>query len=275
MEITIENNFGEKICIELNEPKDYNGNTALVCHGIGAYKEYPLVLAVAQALEKKGYRTISIDFRYGFGKSSRGMEKASLTSYIEDVKTVAAWLESTGQTMPFTIAGHSMGAMAAIWYAENYPYKVNRLIAISPPIKWRQALTLYQPEILENWEKNGKMKRFKLNSSEEYDNLSIQVLTDVEKYDLLANAPKINADVLVIAGENDKTAPVEHVRELYENVSSVKQLAIIAGADHIFSSEKNKEDMESTIMCSISPVKSLDNNMAEQYEYTKGQCQKL
>ena len=84
METIIKNKQNEDICIEVLQPENPTSKLAFIGHGITSSKEGKAMEVSKEALLKAGYTVINIDFRYNFGKSQRGMEKASLNTFVED-----------------------------------------------------------------------------------------------------------------------------------------------------------------------------------------------
>jgi pimeloyl-ACP methyl ester carboxylesterase len=77
------------------------------------------------------HRVTTIDL-LGFGQSPAPVNaRFSLDEHVEAVRKT---VERSGVKTPFTLVGHSLGALIGIRYAALYPGKVNHLVIIAPPI---------------------------------------------------------------------------------------------------------------------------------------------
>jgi pimeloyl-ACP methyl ester carboxylesterase len=98
--------------------------TIILIHGLGSY---------APAWKKniselsKNHRVIALDLP-GYGKSSKGKYKASMTFYATVVKD----LMNTLNLPSAIVGGHSMGGQIAMTLALAYPDKVDGLILVAP-----------------------------------------------------------------------------------------------------------------------------------------------
>src|SRR5207244_12794435 len=53
-----------------------------------------------------------------------------------------------------------------------------------------------------------------------------------ERFDAIAQIPRLTCPVLVIAGDNDTIVPPEQSRRMFEAASGPKRFVLIPGADH-------------------------------------------
>lgn len=77
------------------------------------------------------HRVAAIDL-LGFGESPAPINaRFSLDEHVEAVRKT---VDRAAVKTPFTLVGHSLGALIAIRYAALYPGRVNHLIIIAPPV---------------------------------------------------------------------------------------------------------------------------------------------
>jgi pimeloyl-ACP methyl ester carboxylesterase len=74
------------------------------------------------------FRTYAFDM-WGFGDSDRSPERYDLEAYTTQLDH---FMEELG-VMKAALVGHSMGAVVALRYAERYPDRVDRIMAVSTP----------------------------------------------------------------------------------------------------------------------------------------------
>ncbi|GEL09258.1 alpha/beta fold hydrolase [Salisediminibacterium halotolerans] len=77
---------------------------------------------------KDDYRTVIVE-RYGYGWSDVSDHDRDIEAVVDETRT--ALLEA-GEEGPFVIAGHSMGSIEAIHWAQSYPEEVNGVIGLDP-----------------------------------------------------------------------------------------------------------------------------------------------
>lgn len=79
---------------------------------------------------EKTHQIITIDL-LGFGSSPK--PKKAIT-HEEQVEAIRRVLKTRGIKAPFTLIGHSMGALIAIRYADTYPRDIRSLQLFNPPM---------------------------------------------------------------------------------------------------------------------------------------------
>jgi len=110
-----------KVIAYMDEGK---GEPIVFIHGLGSYA--PAWKKNIEAL-RQSYRCIAIDLP-GYGKSSKGNYKASMSAYADDV---AEFIQLLGLEKT-NLAGHSMGGQISMMTALAYPDLIHRLILVSP-----------------------------------------------------------------------------------------------------------------------------------------------
>ncbi len=104
------------------------GPAVVLCHGITATRRY--VVHGSRALERAGHLVVSYDAR-GHGESDPAPAGQGY-GYPELVADLESVVATTVGEEPFVLAGHSMGAHAAVAYALRRPERVAGLVAIGP-----------------------------------------------------------------------------------------------------------------------------------------------
>ena len=126
---------GINIAVAVFEPAKARGIVQLV-HGMCEHKER--YYAFAQWLADHGYICVIHDHR-GHGASiGDGMElgymgKGGWKAMVDEVKLVGDMARKEYGTLPFTLFGHSMGAMVVRSYAKRYDSTIDRLIVCGSP----------------------------------------------------------------------------------------------------------------------------------------------
>lgn len=105
-----------------------SGQPVVLLHGI-ASSSVTYEFVVPELVDHR--RVITLDL-LGFGKSE-APANAQFT-IDEHVDAVVRSVESVGLKTPFTLVGHSLGALISIRLAARYPKYVGHLVLVAPPV---------------------------------------------------------------------------------------------------------------------------------------------
>ncbi len=108
--------------------KSGKGSPIVLLHGMAASHRY--WYKVKELLVKRN-AVVTVDL-LGFGVSPKPHDAEY--SYKQHVQSIKRSLDELGIKKPFTLAGHSMGALIAGQYATEYPDDVSNLILVNPPL---------------------------------------------------------------------------------------------------------------------------------------------
>ena len=239
----ITNRDGKRLAIIVDVPKQPRG-LAFVAHGLGGRKEEPHTTEFARAFFDENYITIRWDARNTFGESEGAYEDATVTNYFEDMEDVMVWARTQSwYHEPFFLAGHSLGGIITLLYAEQHPKKVLGLAPISTVVSGKLSMESRIQEHgqaqIDEWKKTGWVER--VGSSGKIKRIRWHEMEERQKYDTLAHAQKITMPVLMIVGENDPTTPVKHQQLLFDAIPGKKEMHILPGQAHVFKGEETLE----------------------------------
>jgi len=82
----------------------------------------------------------------------------------------------------------------------------------------------------------------------DFDELSKEILEDIEKHDVLDSVKKITCPTLFIHGTMDHTTGFESARELFNHAIEPKTLELIDEASHNFDEDTHREQLLETII---------------------------
>lgn len=252
MNTFIHNKDGEKLAVVV-EGLENKSNHKLVFieHGLSSYKEYYVVRRAAEAFLANGYVVVTFDTRFSFGESDGDIALTSLTNSIADLETIIEWAKTQDfYTEPFALCGHSLGGGSILYYAENNPSQVNRLVPLGAMVGGKYYLRsymLYNQVFFEKWRDTNRRFCRKSNDKSISGYVPFDFVLDLQNYDLVFDAVKITADTLLITGEEDKSSTVYNNERLFEKITSAKELVILKGCPHTFDSESNQKELYETI----------------------------
>lgn len=106
-----------------------DGDVVVLLHGFLASSKY--WNKILPLLASKGLRVITIDL-LGFGDAPK--PKGSSYDYRAHTEHVGDVIALLGINQPFTLVGHSMGALVASHFTNDNPDKVKSLVLLHPPL---------------------------------------------------------------------------------------------------------------------------------------------
>jgi pimeloyl-ACP methyl ester carboxylesterase len=245
----IVNDKGQRISVQVDLPDSQKG-LAFVIHGLGGYREQPHVEAMVRAFLDKEVAVVRFDAINSFGESDGCYQDATVTGYYQDFQQVIKWASiQSWYRMPFFIAGHSLGGMCAVLYAEQNASSVCGLIPISPVVSGRLSLDAHREKNqneLEMWESTGWLETQSADGKR-IKRLPWSHMQNRLQYDLLQEASRINMPTLIIVGSADVTTPPDHAKILFDSILSKKTFQIIEDAPHTFRSDFHLQRLEKII----------------------------
>ncbi|MFW6127912.1 MAG: alpha/beta hydrolase [Halobacteriota archaeon] len=217
--------FSQEIMIKANLHIPFPGAPCVIAlHGLEGDKDRGKWPTVASYLYESGYACLRFNFR-GCGekeKSDGKFEDLTLSGRIEDYKAALQYIRSEENidTERIGVIGSSLGGMVAIAGKQ----KVKAVVTMGSPYK----VPRYGKPLIPRKEGDHYVlpsgSRFKKDFYE-----------DIQRYNLLRDV-KESPPLMIIHGSSDEVVPVEHGKILYDNAVEPKELKIIEGADHTFSS---------------------------------------
>jgi len=253
--IFIKNRKNQDLAIIIEESENQAG-LAFVMHGLGGFKEHPVVRTLAEAFLDKNYTVVTFDAADTLGESGGNMENASTTNYHEDLEDVISWAGTQEfYVEPFILAGHSLGGISTALFAEEYPDKIKALLPISTVVSGKLRCEHYPKDELEDWKKKG----VRITESRTKPGIIKKVkwteMEDCLKYDLLDKVENLMMPVLLIVGENDQSTPVEHQKILFDKLPGKKELHIIKNAPHSFRDKEHLNEIKKIIRSWLDKIK--------------------
>jgi pimeloyl-ACP methyl ester carboxylesterase len=230
-----------------------NARGILLVHGIGQegardYREHIGWLS-------KSFHVIAVDLP-GFGQS----DKANLLYSPANYARVLRYVADRFLQRPFVLVGHSMGAVASLRYAADYPEDVQRLVVVSSAgVLHRNSLTNFYlarvgleslPSAVDPLEGLAWLARKLLGTAERIRFDSQVILSTPEmrqnflggdpakiagfavvSEDLRPVVPRIRAETLIIWGGKDTIAPIRTGKVLAAKLPNAR-LTVIERAEH-------------------------------------------
>lgn len=207
---------------DLHIPHDH-APCIITLHGLEGDKDRGKWPSVASYLYRSGYACLRFNFR-GCGeleKSDGKFEDLTLSGRIEDYKAALQYIHSDERidNKRIGVIGSSLGGMVVIAGKQ----RVNAVVTMGSPYKVPRYGRPLIPQKEGDYYILPSGSRFKKDFYE-----------DMQKYDLTQDV-KEAPPLMIIHGSSDEIVTVEHAQVLYESAGEPKDLQIIEGADHTFS----------------------------------------
>jgi alpha-beta hydrolase superfamily lysophospholipase len=236
-ELVIPNRDGRRMPATLLLPEHPVG-TVVVMHGLGGWKDQPIIKCVAELFAQKGYAVLRYDESHAVTSEDNAFFKSTTTQSTRDAEDVLAYVHgATWHAAPLILAGHSLGGLVAAWYAAQHPTEVTRLVLMAPAISWRTMWWAWLPVALV-WLIRGH--RMMLGIDGKKFALAPSWWLDFFKYDGHGYAPTISAPTLIISAEHDRTVARPTQERAYARTFINGEHSMIAFADHDFDGHEDE-----------------------------------
>lgn len=237
-ELVLRNREGKRMPATLLLPELPIKGTAIVFHGIGGWRNQPIIVAIAEFLARAGYTVLRFDDADGVVGPDGDFFHTTTTKYTRNVEDVLAYVhDAKWHTGPLILAGHSMGGLIAAWYAAHHPTEVSRLILTAPAISWKSLWWSWLPLAL-IWLIRGH--RMMLGIDGKKFALSPLWWIDFFKFDGYHYAPNISAPTLIISAEEDHTVAKPFQNRHYARLFPYGEHSMVAFADHDFTGHEDE-----------------------------------
>lgn len=237
-ELVIENRDGATMPATLLRQAGASNGTAVVFHGLGGWRNQPIVRAVATTLADLGYTVFRYDESRSVTKDDGSFFYSTTTQSTRDAEDALAYVHGADwHHGPLVLVGHSMGGLIAAWYAARHPTEVARLILIAPAISWKTMWWAWLPLALV-WLIRGH--RMMLGIDGRRFALSPRWWMDFFRFDGYAYAPQIPAPTLIISAELDHTVAKPRENRRYARLFPQGEHSMVAFADHDFDGHEDE-----------------------------------
>jgi len=200
----------------------------IICHGFTGDKyEIGRFLRTARALNDAGFDALIFDFS-GSGENER--EMLTLSKQVRDLEDVYAWAKNQEYSW-IAVIGLSFGGLTAL--VANLP-GIRTLIFWAPAFYMRKFFT-------PSTEENLKKKPFTIQSSGDYDPISIDItfVESLASYDVNSYLQRLETPALIILGKKDGTIGPKDIRKGFKLLPQDEhhELIEIENATHDFEDE--------------------------------------
>jgi putative redox protein len=228
------NQQGEKIAGTLHLPKRPAGYGVVFGHCFTCSRHTRIIRQICSELAEKDFLALRFDFS-GNGQSEGEFSASNYSKQITEMQTAAAVIAEKGARW-IGLAGHSMGAVIAVLTAAR-TQAVKAVCVLAGRLSGLNATHFFSKRQLKELEDTGKVS---FSSRGRSLQLSTKFFADTEQYDLPETIKSLQKPLMVVHGDADEIISVQDAYLAKTLNPEYTELAVISGADHMFSNEMHR-----------------------------------
>ena len=228
---------GEKLAGTFHVPAKNSRHGVILGHCFTCSRHTSILRDLSLALVDAGFKVLRFDFS-GNGQSEGNFSESFYSKQVDEIKAASKFMSTRG-TSWIGLAGHSMGAMVALLAASEMDEvkAVCTLAANGSALKTKQFLTSEQ---IEELQLTGRVHFVSRGRNLE---VTDAFFADAEQYDFPSIMASLPQPLLVVHGDMDEIVPVDNAYRLRQYKRINTELAIIHGADHMFSQDGQRQEV--------------------------------
>jgi pimeloyl-ACP methyl ester carboxylesterase len=215
----------------------------IFAHGFKGFKDWGTHNLVANYFAENGFRFLKFNFSHNGTTPTQPVDFVDLIAFADN--TFSMELDDLSRVIDFAcngsaipradgvyLIGQSMGGgISIITTAEDK--RVKKLVTMASVSGFRN---LWPKQAEVQWRLQGIMYMLNSRTNQQMP-LKSTLLDDLDKHpgrlDILAKAAEITQPWLIVHGDDDKTVPLSHAKQL-EKAQPNAQFLLIKGGDHTF-----------------------------------------
>lgn len=203
---------------------------AIFAHCFTCNSNLSVVRYISRTLTNHGFGVVRFDFT-GLGRSSGEFADSNFSGNVEDLITVANYLEKEYQA-PAMLIGHSLGG-AAVLAAAAHLDSVKAIVTIGAPAEVDHVTHLFA-DGLEEIEETGSAE---VNIGGRPFRIKKQFVEDLRSRNLLETINGLKVPYLIMHSPQDTTVSIENAAKLYHAAFHPKSFISLDGADHLLTNK--------------------------------------
>jgi pimeloyl-ACP methyl ester carboxylesterase len=209
----------------------------LYLHGFGSEQSGEKAEFFRRQALADGFTFCSFDFE-GHGRSGGSMRDLTLTRNLENLLTVASWLERRGHPQVCLI-GSSMGGGTGLWFSALHPERVIAGLHIAPALELERSLLAWAgPEKARRWQETGSVHFANETVSCE---LGWGLIEDLREHSTEKLMTTYRTPALLLQGRLDASVPWRPVAELVARCPYAQiELHLFGDGDHRLTDRKQR-----------------------------------
>jgi putative redox protein len=231
------NQHGEKLAGSLHLPKQHNGCGVVFGHCFTCTRHTRIIRETCDALAADNFLALRFDFS-GNGQSEGEFSKSTYSKQVAEMQEASGVILKKG-VRRLGLAGHSMGAVIAVLTAPRIE-TVKAVCTLAGRLTGLNASNFFSRSQIKELENTGKVSFTSRGRSLQ---LSTEFFADAKQYDLPETVKSLKTPLMVVHGDADEIIPVDNAYQAKSLNPEHMELAVIAGADHMFSNDKHRSQI--------------------------------
>jgi esterase/lipase len=231
------NQRGEKLAGSLHQPEQHDGCGVVFGHCFTCTRHTRIIREICDALAAENFMALRFDFS-GNGQSEGEFSKSTYSKQIAEMEEAAGVILRKG-VRRLGLAGHSMGAVIAVLTAARIE-TVKAVCALAGRLSGLNTSNFFSRNQLKELEDTGKLAFTSRGRSLQ---LSTTFFADAKQYDLAGTVKSLKRPLMVVHGDADEIIPVKEAYLAKTLNPEHMELAVISGADHMFSNEVHRSQI--------------------------------
>jgi putative redox protein len=236
-QIQFSNLSGEKLAGTFHVPSANSRHGIILGHCFTCSRHTRILRDVSSGLVEDGFKVLRFDFS-GNGQSEGDFSESLYSKQVDDMKAAASFMSAQGVSW-IGVAGHSMGAMVAL-LAASVMDNIKAICTLAAKASALQSFHFLSQDQIQELQHTGRVNFISRGRNLE---LSEAFFADAAKYELSSIMESLPQPLLVVHGDLDEIIPVENAYKLHQYKRVNSQLAIIPGADHMFSQDEQRQEV--------------------------------
>ncbi len=241
-QIQFPNHWGETLAGTLHVPTVDSRRGIILGHCFTCSRHTRILRDLSLALVAEGFKVLRFDFS-GNGQSEGTFSESIYSKQISDMKVAASFLTAEKVSW-FGLAGHSMGAMVALLAAAEMA-NVRAVCTLASKASALHTTHFLNESQLHELQNTGRVHFVSRGRNLE---LTDGFFADAARYELSEILPSLVQPWLIVHGEQDEIIPVSDAYRLHQFKPADTELAIIADADHMFSQDKQRQEVTELVV---------------------------
>jgi putative redox protein len=234
-QIHFSNDQGETLIGSLHRPETEAEFGMVLGHCFTCSRHTQILRRIAEELAAAGFMALRFDFS-GNGQSDGIFADSTYSKQLSEMQTAAGIMAAHNATC-IALAGHSLGAAMALLAADRIE-SVRGVCTLAGRLSGTRPWHFLNPEQRRALEQSGTVDFTSRGRSLQ---LSHDFFADADQFDLPSAVKRLTKPLLIVHGEADDIISVREAYRAHGLNAQQTELAIIAGADHMFSRAADRE----------------------------------
>ena len=229
------NHVGEKLAATLHAPEGPVAGGVVLGHCFTCSRHTQILRRIAVELAQAGLLTLRFDFS-GNGQSEGIFADSNYSKQLAEMQTAAGILADYHASC-IALAGHSLGAAMALLAASRID-SVRGVCTLSGRLSGTKPWHFLDSQQRQTLQQTGAVE---FTSRGRALQISRSFFSDADHFDLPSAVKRLTKPLLIVHGEADEIISVKEAYRAHDINSQYSELAVIAGADHMFSRAADRE----------------------------------